>query len=155
MIYLQKNILTFFLLIILSFACNPPENKEQIEEELSLSPEEQKETLLQEEVLAIHDEIMPNMDNLMQLKEQLLIKVDSLQEQQGEEQKINQLRQEIEQLRKADSAMMTWMRQFKAVRDTVTHEQRIAYLEKEKERIEQVRKMMLNAIEEAGEIRND
>lgn len=111
--------------------------------------EENAEAALQDEVITIHDEVMPKMDELMKVKADLQKKVDSLRLEEADTALIITLKTKINQLRKADSAMMTWMRQFKSVRDTVSHDQRMRYLEQEKERIEQVRSMMNKAIEDA------
>ncbi|MGK7390066.1 MAG: hypothetical protein ACNS60_06935 [Candidatus Cyclobacteriaceae bacterium M2_1C_046] len=147
---MRISFITLFAFVLVCHSCNPPENQRE-EEEITteLPPEERAEKILQEEVIAIHDEVMPRMDELMRLKEKLVVKMDSLQNIEAEEQKMEDLKENIEQLKKADSAMMTWMRQFKPVRDTISHEERIEYLKHEKERIEKVREMMLRALEDA------
>ena len=140
------------LTLALIYSCNPSDQNNQGEAiENDLPPEERAEKNLQDEVLGIHDEVMPRMDELMRLKEQLIIKVDSLTNLEEDNNQVAELQVKIEQLRKSDSAMMTWMRQFKAVRDSVSHEERINYLTKEKERIEMVRAMMQEAIKDAKE----
>lgn len=147
---MRTPLITLFVLASVFHSCNSPENQKQEEKmKTELPPEEHAEKILQEEVIAIHDKVMPLMDELMRLKERLVIKKDSLQALEAEEQKIENLKENIDQLRKADSAMMNWMRQFKAVRDTVSHEARIEYLKQERERIEKVQAMMLRALANA------
>ena len=129
-----KNIVALLFAIVIFSACDP----------------EKREQKLQEEVISIHDEAMPLMDQIMRQKGRLQYKIDSLNATgEPHDKEIEALREGIITLRRADSAMMTWMRQFKAVRDTVTHEERIEYLEEEKEKIGKVHHMMLEAIEEA------
>lgn len=143
-------IITLSLVPLLFYSCDPREKRdEEPNAQTQLPPEERAEKALQDEVIAIHDEVMPKMDELMRLKERLLTKLDSLQNIEAEEEQLNELRKDVNQLQKADSAMMNWMRQFKAIRDTISHEQRIQYLKDEKARIEKVREMMLNALEDA------
>lgn len=145
----MKLLLKFLILSTILISCNPPHKKADENVQSALPPEERAEKILQDEVLAIHDEVMPKMDQLMRYKDQLLIKVDSIRSIDEDDQKIIELQENINQLKKADSAMMMWMRQFNAVRDSVSHEQRMEYLDKEKRRIEEVQKMMNTAIENA------
>lgn len=137
------------LIFCFLLACSPERRNEENIVVSEIPPEERAEKALLDDVIDTHDEIMPKMDDLMMLKAQLQKKLDSLIFEEADGEELTHLKEKIDQLEKADSAMMTWMRQFKAVRDTVTHEQRIRYLEQEKERIEKVEKMMNNAIEDA------
>lgn len=120
----------------------------------SCSPED-KEKALQEDVIEIHDEAMPLMDELMRQKRRIQFRIDSLRiSGEANEEQIEELQKNIRELRRADSAMMNWMRQFNALpADTVTHEDRIKYLKKEKSRIKKVHEMMVNAIEKAETVR--
>lgn len=135
---MNKNIITFLSIMGIIFSCSP----------------EEREKALQEEVMEIHDEAMPLMDELMRQKVRLQYQIDSLRisEKNNKEKQIEVLQEKILELRRADSAMMNWMRQFNAMpADTVTHEQRMKYLKEEKREIKTVHQMMVNAIEEAAE----
>lgn len=134
---MNKKIITLLCIAGSLFSCNP----------------EDKEKALQEDVLKIHDEAMLLMDELMRQKNKIQFKIDSLQMSGGAvENQIQNLRKGMTQLRRADSAMMTWMRQFVALpSDTVTHEQRMNYLKEEQRRIKKVHQIMVDAIEDAAE----
>jgi hypothetical protein len=70
-----------------------------------------------QEAIAVHDEVMPRMDEIMRLKSLLKERIDALQ-QKGEEMNTDSLQhmQEIVQkLEEADEAMMQWMRNVKQV----------------------------------------
>ena len=137
--------------IFLLLSCTPPERENTDNVPSEPPAEERAEKALQDEVIGIHDEVMPKMDNLMRLKMKLQVKIDSLRESNSTEKaKIDELLRLTNRLQKADSAMMTWMRQFKMVRDSVSHEQRMEYLEAEKERIEEVKRKMNESLEEAS-----
>jgi hypothetical protein len=136
---MNKNLITLLCIAGAFFSCNP----------------EDKEKALQEDVIEIHDEAMPLMDELMRQKRRIQFRIDSLRiSGEANEEQIEELQKNIRELRRADSAMMNWMRQFNALpADTVTHEDRIKYLKKEKSRIKKVHEMMVNAIEKAETVR--
>lgn len=147
----QRKMSKIFGIFVIGFfiiGCNPGE-KQDTQEENQIPDEEVAEKELNDEVMAIHDEVMPRMDELMRLKGKLQAKVDSIRTSEGDTTFISTLRERIIAIRKADSAMMTWMRQFKVVDDSVNHEQRMEYLSNEREKIITVREMMTQAIDSA------
>ncbi|XWW44650.1 viral A-type inclusion protein [Fibrella sp. USSR17] len=74
----------------------------------------------QKEVLALHDEVMPRIDDIMKLKKELNGKLTALDSMRGtptetvriDEQKA-QVRQLVRHLIEADRLMMDWMDQYK------------------------------------------
>ena len=101
------------------------------------------EDSLYDEVMAIHDEIMPKMKDINDAKKQL----KKIQNEENQAQ-VDAL---ILQLDQADEAMMEWMNQFKppqaedkAARDT--------YLQMQKSKIVAVQEQMMSAIADAKSI---
>lgn len=107
-----------------------------------------QEDSLRNEVFAIHDEAMPKMTDIVQLKGGLIeLPTDSTNEAE--------VKSANSQLEKAEDAMMAWMNNFKApekLRDTKSHEEIMAYLENEKLEITKVRDLMNNSIANAKRI---
>jgi prefoldin subunit 5 len=135
----MKSFNHFFISIItatLFFACG------------SSSPDIEKEDALRNEVFVIHDEVMPRMAEIVALKGKLeALKPDST--------KVAEVEAAISFLVKAEDGMMEWMVQFKQpanLRESKKHEEIMAYLEAEKQRISQVRDDMNNSIKAAGQL---
>ena len=111
-----------------------------------------------QEVLAIHDSIMPNMDKLMELKKQLktevkitdsllaLKPVNTFKTYKNEALKITA------ELDSADHAMMGWMHGFKMDSlKKLDKSQAEAYVADQKKKIEEVRDLMNKSIMDASE----
>jgi len=105
---------------------------------------------LYEEVMAVHDEVMPKMDDLYKLKRALKEKVasDSLEEAE----KAN-LVQAIAKIDSASEGMMGWMREFDPPKE-VTEDELRSYLEAEMKKVVKVKQDMLSAIENANALKN-
>ena len=109
----------------------------------------------EKEVFAIHDEIMPQMGQLMEYKKTLsyeitaldsLLKIkanDSLQKRKDNALAISSTLQE------ADKGMMDWMHGFNADYDKLSHEEIMKYLNSEKGKIEQIEIKMKESIANA------
>lgn len=110
----MKNILklSFFLVAILLVSCTSKEK--DIEK-------------LKSETIAIHDEVMPKMDDIMKLKKALKAKKDT-----SEDVKPNQVQDLILALEEADEAMMNWMRNYDPRMEAMSDEEKIAYLKRQK-----------------------
>ncbi len=96
----------------------------------------QASDLLVEEVMEIHDEVMPKVETI----NQYMTELEVLKDEDAQASYI------YEELENADKAMMNWMRSVKINKEG-TEEERIAYYETEKIKIENVKTMMLNSIE--------
>ncbi|MCC6725593.1 MAG: hypothetical protein IT258_13885 [Saprospiraceae bacterium] len=102
----------------------------------------EKEDALKDEVFAIHDEVMPKMSDIVALKGKLL-------DMAADSTKALEAKAAISQLEKAEEGMMDWMNNFQQpdkLRETKQHEEIMAYLESEKQRIAAVREAMNNSI---------
>lgn len=127
---------TLLSLLILSFSL------------LSCSSDEKKVEVLQKEVIAIHDEVMPRMDELMNLKGKLQEVQKSLDSSASQEKK-REIQRHVVNLNNADEEMMNWMRQYNPQMENMTEQEKLIYLEAQKIAIKMVRQEMLSAIAES------
>lgn len=106
-------------------------------------------TALYNQVMEVHDEIMPKSDEIYRLKKQIQEKIAASPDMVLE--KKQQLEQVISNLDSASNAMMDWMHKFNPLPDSVDQEQARAYLESEMEKIKKVRDLTFDALEKAKE----
>lgn len=127
---------TLYLVALMALAaCGENAVKQPVE---TATVENDPTEVLFNEVMQVHDEVMPKMETIQALK----MEVEPLT---AEEESAEYVFNELE---KADSAMMQWMRDFR-VPENVDAESKKTYLETEKIKIENVKTMMLNSIEMA------
>lgn len=141
----MKHIVFILTLIhaVTVFSCQNKEQKEsskdssEVKEEAS--SEAKKENILYKEVMAIHDEVMPLMGELMAMNKKVKGKDSTSHE-------ANELSAYLEE---ANEAMMNWMRKFNPNIENMTHEETMNYLEEEKKKIMKVKEKMLSAQDQA------
>lgn len=102
---------------------------------------------LYDQVMDVHDEVMPKMDDIMKLKRKLQDEIANTPDMVVERKE--QLEKVIANLDSASNAMMTWMHEFNPLPDSVDQEKAREYLESEMERIRKVKTFMLESIEKA------
>ena len=105
---------------------------------------------LRKEVVDIHDEIMPRMREIEELKEELQTLENSLAtEKSGEvSENIAKIQAASQSLNQAKGAMNTWMQSFKyEISDDIDPEQIMDYLSNEKEKITQVKEMITQSLD--------
>ena len=133
----MRQTIFLFLLIALAFsACNTEQSAQE---------------KLWDEMMAVHDEVMPKMGDLNRLSRNIRAQLDTVPPIDTL-QKLQQLDLLI-RLGKAEEGMMAWMSELKILDDlraTQSHKEIIRYLEAEKQRIGAVRDSMMAGIE-AGE----
>lgn len=154
----MKKYILAALTISFLYACNGAGEKKEGHEGHEHNDEKTPLDAQTQEMLAIHDSIMPHMDKVMDLKKQLgddikttdsLIKIKSsnlLTTRKDEAQKLHG------QLDIADKAMMDWMHQFKF--DTLKSLEKTAasaYVADQKKKIENVRVLMDKSIADANQ----
>lgn len=107
--------------------------------------EEDANQALYDQVMDIHDEVMPKMDDLYKLKKQLQ---DSIAKTPGmvEEAK-KELELTIQQLDSASNSMMVWMRQFNPPTDSTSEEALREYLEAQLEMVKKMREDVMGALD--------
>lgn len=127
-------LLTLFFLV----ACGPSQ-----EEELQL---------LKDEVLTIHDEIMPKMSELRRTRKDLLFLADSLMESNPD--RAAMLTTVADEIGKANESMMEWMRAYKPDFKGTDEEIR-QYLESQKVTIQKVKVDMLESLNKGKVVLDD
>ncbi len=132
------SIILFTLLLV--FACG--DKKKNTQEELH------------DKVMALHDEIMPKMGDIMKFKKQLNNKIDALIEEGSDAnaEKITELRNVVEDLENSHEGMMNWMREFDNDFEGMVNEEVIKYLNEQVEKIEKVGESTNNALKKAEEV---
>lgn len=142
------------LLFIIVSACNPPASQEENtggEASENMSPEEIQRDSLYDAMMAVHDDVMPEMDRMYRLRRRATALADSLQNQPDIPIPADTLQVIAQQVEVAEEAMMNWMRSNDFQFEGMSHQEIMQKLEEEKEKITVVREQMLNSIKEAEE----
>jgi len=116
------------------------------------SEQQAEQDTLYKQMMAIHDEVMPEMDRIFRLQRLLMESVDSLELiKKNKEllQKINDCKQAKGELLQAEEAMMDWMRSNDFEFENMTQQEIICLLQTEKDNIIVVKEKMLNSIQKA------
>ncbi|BDD04271.1 hypothetical protein [Aureibacter tunicatorum] len=108
----------------------------------------EKETLYKN-VMKIHDDVMPKMQDIMNLKKNINSQIDSLSKDSLNATQVQELKKISNNLDNADHMMMKWMRGFNAKYDTLPIDDAINYLKKEEVKIKEVSNAMNSSIKEA------
>ncbi|NUO03043.1 MAG: hypothetical protein HUU01_20735 [Saprospiraceae bacterium] len=130
---------TAFLFLLLSLAFSACNTEQSAQEKLW------------DEVMAVHDEVMPKMGDLNRLSRDIRAQLDTVPPIDTL-QKLQQLDLLI-RIEKAEEGMMLWMNELVVLDDlraTKSHKEIMRYLENEKQRIGAVRDSMMAGIQ-AGE----
>ena len=104
---------------------------------------------LYDQVMAIHDEVMPKMGDIYKMKIELLEKIANTPGMVEEKRK--ELEAIISNLDSTNNAMMDWMHNFNPIPDSLDQEKAREYLETEMERIKKVRDRTIEALGRAKE----
>ncbi len=136
------------------YACNPSASQEDNasrEAPENLSTEEIQRDSLYDAMMAVHDDVMPEMDRMYRLRRRATAIADSLQNEPDIPIPADTLQAIAQQVELAEEAMMNWMRSNDFQFGDMSHEEIMQKLEEEKEKITFVRKQMLSSIQEAEE----
>ena len=107
---------------------------------------------LYDKIMAVHDEVMPKMGDIMKLKKQLQEKIDELSsETEIDSAKIDELEQAIADLENSHEEMMGWMRQFNNDFEGMVNEEIMKYLDGQMDKIEKVGQVTNAALKNAEE----
>jgi hypothetical protein len=93
---------------------------------------------LKTETMAVHDEVMPKMDDIMKLKKSLKEIEDSTAQ--------DEIMKLVIALEESDKAMMNWMRNYDPKMEGMTDDEKIEYLKNKKASIEKVSEQMKSSI---------
>lgn len=112
---------------------------------------------LKDKVLDAHDEVMPKMGQLMQLKKQALEKASELEEAGGNAAKVAALKTVAVDLEAAHKGMMSWMHEWSENADphlkgTATEEETTAFYQDHQKKVDKVKEDINSAIAAAEEI---
>ena len=140
------------LLSLLLFACSPAAKEDESAAD-QLSPEQQKVKNLEEEVIHMHDEVMPLIADLVDLKGRLERRNQELEstDASGAQDQVIIHQMIISNLETAHDSMMDWMRNYEVVDVDADVEGNLAYLEQEKLKINEITKQIYSAIAAAEE----
>ena len=138
----MKKQITYLLTILISMTI------------ISCNGNKKKEKTLFDEVMTIHDEVMPKMEKLYAQEKASKEKIKTLEAENSPSnpEKVQQLKATYEELKHANDAMMQWMRAFKTEYPNMTHKEIMTYLEEEKINIEIVKTKMNEAEHNADRI---
>jgi hypothetical protein len=125
---------------------------------LFLSCQQQKEDeiqILKDEVIEIHDEVMPLMSDLTISRKRILSKIEELSENTEEgDSTLLKLKVLERNLEDAFQGMFIWMRQFNTQFENMKDEEIKAYLNEQKEMVTKVNVTIKNTLEEANKYLN-
>jgi len=135
-----------FLCLLIAAGCQQKSGEHHHQDTEENSPNQ----ALYDEVMNIHDEVMPKMEDLYKAKVALKSKItNSPALPESEKQKINTTLAELDS---ASESMMVWMRQFNPPPDSVGVDKAKAYLEKELEKVKEVKENIQQALQKAGSV---
>lgn len=140
---LSKSLLPVMLVMI--WSCGQKSNDDHHDHEGH--EEELGNQALYDEVMKVHDEVMPKMDDIYRLKGQLKERIDNTPGLAEDKKK--EIESIIVRLDSASEGMMVWMRKFNPLPDSLGVEQAKEYLEGEMEKIKKVREDVRKALEDA------
>lgn len=143
-------ILLSALLALTILSCGRPSGENQSDGSGSDSTDANK--VLYDQVMDIHDEVMPQMEDIEALKRKLKDQIAATPDMVEEERK--KLEQRISNLDSVGQMMWDWMHQWQPVADSLDAESVREYLESEMEKIKRVREAMLGIIEEEKKMGN-
>lgn len=105
---------------------------------------------LEAQVMAIHDEVMPKMNDIGHLSAQLRrIKADLEETPEGKIESPDGLDQAMESLKLAEQGMWDWMKSYSDTKKTLGEDQLKSFMEGEMIKVTKVKTDMLAAIEKA------
>jgi len=137
-----------FLALTLTWSCGQKTNHEDDHHhDTSDAVENSGNQALYDEVMKIHNEVMPKMDDIHQKMQELKNKIATTPDMAAE--KKAEIEAMILKLDSAGESMMDWMRNFNPVPDSLGEEKAREYLENEMERVKVVREDILEALEKA------
>jgi hypothetical protein len=99
--------------------------------------------VLYDQVMKIHDEVMPQMEDLHNRKEALKEKLKSATAEQKKS-----LERQIAKVDSAGEGMMIWMREFNPIPDSVGEEKAREYLESQMEKVKKVKENIQAALQD-------
>ena len=122
-------------------------NETALSENEMASIQKQREDSIHIVVMGIHDEVMPKMQDIFNMKTSLR---DKISNSEGKNDSLGLI---IEKLEMAEEEMMNWMRSFKPG-NISSHDSLMQYYLSEKKKIETVREAMELVLEQADSVKD-
>ncbi len=142
----MKTIYSFIALSLITLSSCNQSGKHEHNDNKAANTDNPNQALY-DQVMDIHDEIMPKVEDVYQLKKQLQEKMTSATDLATD--KKQELELMVIHLDSADHLMMDWMHKFSPLPDSADQEKARAYLESEMEKIKRVKELMNESIEKA------
>ena len=142
---MKQYFVLFSFISLLTFSCSSNNNTAADANQEDLAAQEEA---LWDEVIVVHDEVMPKMGVINKTARELKALIDNTPDLSEENKKT--IEEAIKNLDDADEGMMSWMSGFKQLeklRAEMNHEQIITYLNSEMEKISSVKKQMDSSLE--------
>lgn len=128
--------------LLLTTACN--QKTEDDHHDSHDMTESSPNQALYDQVMAVHDEVMPKMNDLHKAKTALQTRLELPGVPQNER---DEIKLDIARIDSASDGMMVWMRQFDPLPDSVGSDSARAYLERELQKVKKVREDILTTLE--------
>lgn len=140
----MKHLFYFFTLSIIVISASCGSKTEHTHQEGSTTGS--TNDALYDEVMKIHDEVMPKMNDLYKMKEALKKQLSETPDVADDKRK--ELEAEIAKLEEASKSMMVWMREFNPPADSLGEEVVRQYLEGQLEAVKKVKESIQQALPE-------
>jgi hypothetical protein len=124
-------------------ACAPGTERAQDDTDAS---QDSSHVVLYNQVMDIHDEVMPRMEDLYNMKKDIEERLSNPSGLAADQRK--NLEKKVAQIDSVSKLMMDWMHEFNPPPDSADSEEKRAYLERELERVRLVKQAMLETIEQ-------
>ena len=129
-----------FLIGIIMMACSMDNESDGTSDLISFRDS------LSAEIMAVHDDVMPKHLELQKLKDQIDKEIESIKEDSV---KLDKIKAISDLLDSAYLSMNTWMYEYEPMADTMTREEILDYYSSEREKIDAVKYLMLESLEQA------
>ncbi len=147
----MKTLQLFVWIILFSLiSCSKSGDHSSVNHGGDQNQEEGPNQALYNQMMDIHDEVMPKMDDIMRLKRELQEQIKNSPDMVLERKE--ELENIISNLDSANNSMMSWMHrihEFNPLADSIDQEKAREYLESEMEEIKKVKELTTESIEKA------
>jgi hypothetical protein len=124
-------------------ACTPGADRTQHDE---AEAQDSTHIVLYNQVMDIHDEVMPKMEDLYNMKKDIEEELKNTKGMAAEQRQ--KLEKKVAQIDSVSKLMMDWMHEFNPPPDSADAEEKRTYLERELERVRVVKQAMLETIDQ-------
>jgi len=139
---MRSSVLTLLISLLILGACGQKDSHDHHDDHANT--ENSPNQALYEQVMAVHDEVMPKMNDLHKAKISLQ---KQLEEPALDAKERGEIELKISKLDSASEGMMIWMRQFEPLPDSAGEEKAREYLEGELAKVNKVKDNILKALQ--------